>query len=341
VLDSLDMFGAARGLADQVERAATSALAVSGLPDRAGISNVVVLGMGGSGIGGDILGAVAGPSCPVPIVVAKGYDAPAFVGPDSLVVASSFSGNTEETIAAAVQAHHAGARLLVLAHGGELERLAADWDVPHLPVQDGLPMPRAGIGAVSIPLLIVLERLGLASGLEAQVQATVDQLRRRIEELSAHGSAAATLARRIGRTMPIVYGSAGIGEIAALRWKGQFNENPKIPSFTNRVPELTHNEICGWGQHGDVTRQVFSLIQLRHDHEHPRNAARLGIVAEICDEIVADVHEVRAEGQGPLAQLFDLIVYGDFVTLELAVQSGVDPGPIPILDGIKASMRQV
>jgi len=338
VLDTLDMFGAAAGLADQVADAARSAASVGGLPSAAGISSVVVLGMGGSGIGGDVLAAVAGPTCPVPIVVSKGYDCPGFVGPDTLVFASSFSGNTEETISAATAAREAGARIVVLAHGGELARLAGEWGAAHLPIADGLPMPRAGIGAVSIPLIVTLDRLGLCEEMGDHIDATVWQLQRRTEKLMSEGSDAAALARRIGRTLPIVYGDTGLGEVAATRWKGQFNENPKVAAFSNRIPELTHNEICGWAQHGDVTRQVFSMVLLRHDHEHPRNSRRFELTAEICDEIVADVHTVTAEGDGAMAQLFDLILQGDFVTLELAAQSGVDPGPIPVLDGIKASM---
>ena len=338
VTDSLDMFGAAAGLADQIDRAARSAAGVSGLPSAEGITSVVVMGMGGSGIGGDVAAAIAGPSCPVPIIVSKSYDCPAFVGPDTLVFASSFSGNTQETIEAATNAHERGARLIVLAHDGQLVRLAGEWGVPHLSIEDGLPMPRAGIAAVSIPLLVTLDRLGLCEEMEDHVSAAIHQVQHRIAKLTVADSDAALLARRVGRTLPIIYGDAGLGEVAALRWKGQFNENTKVAAFTNRVPELTHNEVCGWGQHGDVTRQVFSIIELRHDFEHPKNSRRLDLVAEICEEICAEVYTVRAEGDGRLAQLFDLIVQGDFVTLEHAVQSEVDPGPIPVLDGIKASM---
>src|SRR5690606_2146188 len=111
------------------------------------------------------------------------------------------------------------------AHGGELARLAGEWGAPHLPIADGLPMPRAGIGAVSVPLLVTLDRLGLCAAMGGQIEATVAQLRRRIGELTGSDSPAATLARRIGRTLPIIYGDAGIGEVAASRWKGQFNEN--------------------------------------------------------------------------------------------------------------------
>ena len=113
-----------------------------------------------------------------------------------------------------------------------------------------------------------------------------------------------------------------------------------MASFANRVPELTHNEICGWGQHGDVTRQVLTLVQLRHDFEHPQVVRRVELVKEIVDEVVASVQEVRAEGDGILAQLFDLVLFGDFVSLHIAYEVDVDPGPIPVLDEIKRRLAE-
>jgi glucose/mannose-6-phosphate isomerase len=148
------------------------------------------------------------------------------------------------------------------------------------------------------------------------------------------------LARRIGRELPIVYGGAGVGGVAALRWKTQFNENAKVPAFWNQLPELCHNELCGWGQHGDVTRQVFRLINLRHDFEHPQIMRRFELVNEMVDEVVAEIEEVRAEGEGSLAQLFDLILFGDFVSLHLAYLSGVDPGPVAVLDWMKERLTE-
>lgn len=201
-------------------------------------------------------------------------------------------------------------------------------------------MPRAGIGAVGIPALVVLERMGLIEGVSEQIRGTVEQLRVRRDELAAEDSFARDLAKRIGGTMPIVYGGGAVGDVAAMRWKGQFNENAKVPSFANRIPELTHNEICGWGQHGDITRQVFTMLLLRHAYEHPQTSRRFEMVAEICDEVVGSVQHVEANGDSRLAQLFDLVLIGDYVTLELAVLTGVDPGPVPILDYLKDALRR-
>jgi glucose/mannose-6-phosphate isomerase len=336
VVDTLDMFDAIAGLPEQVETAAASAADVSGpLPNHDDIENVVVLGMGGSGIAGDVVREVAGPFMPVPLVVHKGYGIPNFIGDNTLVFAVSFSGNTEETLEAVAEAAASGAHIVTVSNGGELRVMAQDWGVPHVPIADGIPMPRAGIGAVTIPPLVVLERVGLFPGAASWIDAAVEQLRRRRDELVADANPAKDLARRIGRQLPIVYGGGGLGGVAALRWKNQFNENAKVPSFWNQIPELCHNELCGWGQHGDVTRQVFRLIDLRHDFEHPQVMRRFELVDEMVDEVVAEIEEVRAEGEGALAQLLDLVLYGDFVSLHLAYQSGVDPGPVAVLEWMK------
>ena len=122
------------------------------------------------------------------------------------------------------------------------------------------------------------------------------------------------------------------------RWKAQVNENAKAPAFAGTIPELCHNEIAGWGQHGDMTRQVFTLVELRHDEEHPQELRRFELVRDLMAEVVHDVVEVRAVGEGPLAQLFDLTLVGDFVSLHLAAQEGIDPGPVPVLDDLKRAL---
>ncbi len=329
VLDSLGMFAAAAGLPEQIEQAARAAESIGDLPDHDDIENVLVLGMGGSGIAGDILPVVAGPFMPVPVVVHKGYGLPNFVDEHTLVFAVSFSGDTEETVEAASDAVVAGGRLIAITRGGELAQLAERWSAPVIPVADGIPMPRAGLGAVAIPPLVVLERIGLFPGASAWISAAVDQLARRRDQLGAEDNLAARLARRIGRQIPIIYGGGGVGAVAAQRWKTQFNENAKVPAFCNQLPELCHNEICGWGQNGDVTRQVFRIVDLRHEFEHPQIARRFELVDDVLAEVVGGIDEVVAEGEGALAQLLDLVLIGDFVTLHRAEQEGLDPGPVP------------
>jgi glucose/mannose-6-phosphate isomerase len=340
VLDSQGMFAATAGLPEQVVAAAAGARGLAGLPDREYVEAVVVLGMGGSGIAGDLMMAVAGPFLPVPLVVVKSYDLPDFVGPGSLVFALSFSGDTEETVEAAGEAAGAGADVVVVSSGGELTRRAADWGVPAIPVPADIPQPRAALGALAIPPLIVLEEIGLFPGAGRWVELAVEQLIRRRDALVQPGNLAETTARAIGRTIPLIHGAEALGAAAALRWKTQINENAKSPAFFAVYPELCHNEIAGWGQNGDVTRQVLTLLNLRHDAEHPQVVRRFELVADILREVVADIIEVRAVGEGDLAQLLDLILLGDFVSLHLAAQEGIDPGPVPALVDLKERLRR-
>jgi glucose/mannose-6-phosphate isomerase len=338
VLDTLGMWDAAAQLPEQVAAAAEAVEHLAGLPPRGSIANVVVLGMGGSGIAGDVFQATAGPDLTVPVSVVKSYCPPGFVGPASLVFAVSFSGDTEETIEAAQAARSRGASVTVVTSGGELAKLADDWGAPLLPVPDTIPQPRAAVGAMTVPLLAVAEDVGLLPEGRRWVDQAVGQLQRRRDQLVGAASPAAALARRIGRTIPLVYGAAGIGAVAAWRWKADVNENAKAPAFAASQPELCHNEVAGWGQHGDITRQLLTLVNLRHRDEHPRIAARFGLVDDIVREVVAGIEAVEAEGEGRLAQLLDLVIFGDFVSLHLAAQEGLDPGPVPALTEIKSRL---
>jgi len=341
-IDTLGMMAAASAFPEQVEAAVEVGASAEGLPDGKSIANICVLGMGGSGIAGDLIAAVGQQFLPVPVMVAKGYDAPSFIDGSTLVIALSFSGDTEETIQAVEEAQTSGGRVLAVSQGGRLAELAEDWGAPWLPIPDSIPAPRAGLGALAVPPLIALERMGLFSGAHEWVASAVTQLKRRRDQLTAptDADAARTLARQIGRTMPIVYGASAIGAVAAARWKSECNENAKVPAFANAVPELCHNEVAGWGQHGDMTRQVFSLVLLRHDDEHPQEARRFDLVREAMEEVVGSIHTVQAEGDGALAQLLDLVLVGAFTSLHLAAQEGLDPGPVPILDEIKAALAQ-
>ncbi len=182
-LDSVGMFELTAGLPEQVETAAATARELVSQVEPGEIQNVVVIGMGGSGISGDVVAAVTDPLMPVPIVVCKSYECPAFVGPETLVFAVSASGNTEETIQAATDAEAAGARVVAITGGGQLADLASHWGAPVVPVPAGIPQPRAALGAVSIPPLVVLDHLGLYRGGSTWIASAVEQLKVRRDEI--------------------------------------------------------------------------------------------------------------------------------------------------------------
>jgi len=310
------------------------------LPPRGSVDNVVVLGMGGSGIVGDIVAAVAS-SLPVPVITLKRYRLPAFVGPRTFAFAVSYTGNTEETLTMARDALEVGARLVAVSSGGALAELAASADAPHFDCPDGY-LPRAALGALLAPVMVVLSRAGLYPEGHAELVKAQEQLARRRDEcrpqVEGPKNPARELARRIGRTIPLVYGGGAIGAAAAQRWKQSMNENAKAPAFWNFYPELDHNEVCGWGQHGDVTRQVLSLVELRHGFEHPQLGRRFDATRALIEETLVQVLSVRAAGQSRLAQCLDLVHLGDWASTYLALDNDVDPGPIDAITQLKAEL---
>jgi glucose/mannose-6-phosphate isomerase len=339
--DSLGFLDAVAGLPEQLtvaHEAAGEALRTVSLPDADSIRNIVVLGMGGSGIAGDVLAAVANSALPVPITVMKQYRTPRFVGPGTLAFALSYSGNTEETLSMARGAVDAGATLVTVSNGGELADLPS---VVHFPCPSGL-MPRAALGAMVAPLFVTLYRMKLVPQAHALLVQAQEQLGHRRDkcrpEVTGDANPARELARKIERTIPLIYGGGAIGAVAAMRWKCDVNENAKAPAFWAMHPELDHNEISGFGQHGDVTRQIFTLVELRHAGEHERLAPRFEFTRGLLEECVASVLSVQAEGEGRLAQLLDLMYVGDWTSCYLAFDNDVDPGPIDAITALKAAL---
>jgi glucose/mannose-6-phosphate isomerase len=343
--DSLGFLDAVATLPEQLAAAheAAAELDFSALPAADDIRNIAVLGMGGSGIAGDVLAAVANGALPVPVTVLKQYRTPAFVGPHSLVFALSYSGDTEETLSMATGALHAGAHVVAIGCAGALSAHVTAGGGLHVPCPDGY-MPRAALGALVAPLFVTLFRAGLLPEAHALLVGAQAQLGRRrdacVPTLDGARNPARELARRIGRTIPLIYGGGALGAVAAMRWKADVNENAKAPAFWNAYPELDHNEICGWGQHGDVTRQLLTLVELRHGFEHARLTPRFDATRAQVEECVVQVLDVRAEGENRLAQLLDLMYLGDWVSCYLALENDVDPGPIPAITALKDDLAR-
>ena len=186
-------------------------------------------------------------------------------------------------------------------------------------------------------MLFTLSHLEIADDLTASLAASAASLGRRRDALAAEDGPAAEVARRIGRTIPLIYGSSGLGAVAARRWKTQINENAKSPAFTAVAPELSHNEVAGWGQNGDMTRQVLSLVSFREPGQRAELSRRIDAVTEAVDEVMSDSISVSPEGSDALVRLFDLVMFGDFVSLHLAGREGTDPGPTPTVNDVRAA----
>ena len=335
--DRENMLAATAAMPDQLQAALDAPRFRLGLEGRP--SSVVVLGMGGSGLAGSVLEAFAFGRSPVPVAVVNGYVPPAFVGPGTLVFAVSFSGETEETLEAARASLELGATMVALSSGGSLASLVSGAGGQVLRIPPGIPQPRAGLAAMAAPLLLACEEIGLLEGARRELELAVANLRLGLPELVSGKGEAVRLAGRIGRSIPLVHGASGLASVAARRFKAQVNENAKSPAFFGVQPEVCHNEICGFGQHGDVTRQLLTLVELRLEPEQAAIARRFDLVAELLEEVVGDVVTVRGTGEGELASFFDLVAICDVASLHLAAAAGVDPGPVPVLSELKQRLR--
>lgn len=341
-MDTINFLGMTHALPEQFQAALDTAKIVDVSAISAdSISSIVVLGLGGSGVSGDIVAAVCAPTCKVPILVSKNYELPAYVGPETLVIAVSYSGTTEETISAVKMSQDNKAPLIAICSGGELASIAAESNTPC--VRYAAPenmQPRAAMGALLAPIFVALDKIGLfPEGIE-QCEAAIKQVARRRNECKDPKAQhiVSDLMNRISTTIPVIYGGGPVGAAAAYRFKCDFNENAKAPAYWHYYPELCHNEIVGYGQHGDVTRQLLTLVELRHDFEHPQDQRRFEITRELIRETLHDVIEVRAGGESRLAQLVDLCFIGSLTSVYMAIEAGVDPGPVDVIWQLKNAL---
>jgi len=344
--DPRDMMGLVLGFADQC-RTAISLGAQFGLGGKpAEIHQVVLTGLGGSAIGGDFARCLMDQFGSVPMVVNRDYTLPGWVGPNTLVIAASYSGNTEETLSAYAQAREAGAQRAVITSGGKLAALAVQDGIPATIVPGGQP-PRSATGYMFFPLMLLLINLGLLdSGLAEQTDETIKLIEAMALRLGptvpSEQNAAKQLAIALAGKLPVIYGSQGVRGAVAMRWKGQFNENAKQAAFANVLPEQNHVEALAW-----VTARKqagnWAVIFLRDPAElteSPRIARRVEITKELVGK-ETPTHEVWAEGKAFLARMFSLIYFADFVTVYAAILNEVCPTDMATLDYLKAELAKL
>jgi len=310
------------------------------LPPSGEYTAIVVLGMGGSGVGGDLLAALLRPVFPVPVVVVKDRGLPAFVGPQTLVFACSYSGNTEETISAYTAAKQAGAPAIVITSGGILHGLATAHGDPRVQVPPGMP-PRAALPYLFLPMVSALRRLTHVGELSGEWAQARDALRAMVAELGPRSprerNPAKRLAERLFGHMPAVYASSPDLAAAAYRWKSQLNENGKVLALWHAFPELNHNEAVGWED--GTTAARLAVVLLREPGEDAEVARRVAATREVSFRSAASVSDVTARGSARLARLLSLILFGDFVSVYVALLRGVDPTPVPPIDEVKRRLR--
>ena len=340
-LDPSDMLSRVREMDRQAEDAWKIASGLTAPAAYRQARQILILGMGGSAIGGDLVRTLLASTAPVPILVSREYDLPAFVGPDTLVIASSYSGNTEETLSATEQALAAGARVLVVSTGGTLARLAGERSLPLVRYAYDA-QPRAALGYSLFLLLGVLSALGYVDGKTLGVEDAIGAIRARAAACApdrpTSDNRAKELASAIHGSIAVVYGGGILAELAR-RWKGQFNENAKHWAFFEQFPELNHNAVIGYEYPADANQRVMILI-LSSDLNHPRVLRREAVTASILERSGIPARTLRAEGSGALAHVCSIGVLADFTTYYLALLNGADPTTIENIDFLKAELAK-
>ncbi|HEX6228864.1 MAG TPA: bifunctional phosphoglucose/phosphomannose isomerase, partial [Solirubrobacterales bacterium] len=295
-------------------------------------AGLLVCGMGGSAIGGDLAAAALGDRLTRPVHTVRGYGLPGWVTSEWAVLCSSYSGDTEETLACFAAAEELGVRLVVAGTGGALVEAARAARVPVIGLPGILPAPRTAVAYMLVCAVEVATLSGAAPGLHDEIEAAAASLE---ERRQATRERAAEIAGRLEGRLPVVYG-AGPTSAVARRWKTQVNENAKLPAFWGELPEADHNELCGWGGAGDSAVAVL----LEDPDQHPRERRRFGLTAAAIADSGAPTIRIEASGASRFERVVWTVMLGDLVSLELAESRGVDPLPVEAIDSLKAALAE-
>src|SRR5215204_5606579 len=289
---------------------------------------VFVCGMGGSAIGGDLAAAALADRLTKPMLVARGYGLPSWAPPGSAVLCSSYSGDTEETLACYAAAEAVGAQRLVATTGGEIAEAARRDGVPVIGLPAGL-QPRAAVGYMFCVAAEVAALTGAAPGIRTEIDSAGPHLQQASGVLAER---AEELAEHVSGSIPVIYG-ADLTVPVALRWKTQINENAKLPAFTTALPEADHNEIEGWNGSEEAGR--MSAIFLEDRDQHPRVRERFELTAKLIEPTARSVTRLETEGESRTGRMLWAVMLGDLLSLQLAAKRGVDPSSIDMLDRVK------
>ena len=301
------------------------------LPFTFDAKNVVISGMGGSAIGGEIIASLLRHESHIPIIVNRGYELPAFVSRDTLFIAVSYSGNTEETLSCFREAKRKGCRIIAISSGGKLEEMVGS-EEHHIKIPQGM-QPRAALAYLLFPAMAVLEKLGIAGKIDMHdTVKTLAELRNRIKKgMPAGSNPAKQIAMKIDG-IPLIYGHDFLST-AARRWRQQLNENAKIVAFNFSVPEANHNELMAWEGMGNR----MTCILLRDRADGRQISKRFDYMKEVYQKNAA-VIEIFAEGKSILSRLLYAIYLGDYVSNYYALLRDIDPTPVGLIQELKRKL---
>ena len=303
--------------------------------------SIAVLGMGGSSIGGELLKDWLSDKISIPINICNDYWLPSHINGKSLVFAISYSGETEETLTAFIEAYKRKCRLFAITSGGHLKTFCEKLGIPYLLIPKGYA-PRAALPYMFFPLAISIEKLGLFSRIKNELEETIQVMREISEENHVKKSFEQNLAKKLASelygTIPIIYGFRQYASVAH-RWKTQINENSKLICNYDVFPELNHNEAVGWETPRSLAKK-FSIVLLRDPEEPPEIRERIEITKKIAFKKAGKLLEVKARGNSKLARMFSLLQLGDLVSVYLAILQRKDPTPVKTIDKVKKELKK-
>jgi len=300
---------------------------------------ILICGMGGSAIGGNLANAALGDRRTKPLMVIRGYSLPSWATPEWTVLCSSYSGETEETLACYESAGALGAKRTVVTTGGRLAEMARADGVPVIPLPGGF-QPRAAVAYMIVAALEVAALCGAGPRLTSEIDVAASHVEQLVAEWgpdAAEDSLAKEIARGLLGSTPVIAG-AGLTTPIAYRWKTQINENAKQPAFWHELPELDHNEIVGWEGAREVGR--FSAVFLDDSDAHPRVKERMDITERLIAGNAVASFRLETRGQTAIERVISLVFLGDLVSIYLATLRGVDPGPVKVIDELKAALAK-
>jgi glucose/mannose-6-phosphate isomerase len=342
MIDKANMLDGLAWFPEQIKEALTITEAVQRF-NFLKIDNVVVAGMGGSAISGDIMLSLFRDKLDVPLIVNREYDLPKWVNKDTLVICISYSGNTDETLSSFKIASQKKCKILCISTGGKLQDLAEKRGIPFIKIPAGI-QPRAATAYLLFPSIIFLKKIGLLktaieTDIEETIAVTSDFVTLNKKEVPEENNLAKQLAKEIFNTIPQIYGW-GVYTPIAIRWRHQLNENSKIIARSDIVPECNHNDIVGWSGNPDISKQ-FSCILFRDKNEETIDmTTRLNFMRDLFHNTAGNVIEVSPKGKSQLAKMMYLMCLGDFTSCYLAVLRGINPSPVDIITELKKRLAE-
>ena len=343
--DPRNMLKAIHDFSKQMKHAEEIGLSVS-LDSNLGkdLTQIVFSGLGGSAIGADFIRSYLTYESPIPIFVNRHYQLPRFVDEKTLLIVSSYSGDTEETLSSLKQGIKQGAKILAITSGGELTRQAGQHSFPVIKIPGGMS-PRAALGYSAIPLLVALSKIGFKEAYKASELKEAISLIQTLAE-SQYGvtvpfehNLAKQLASACFKKYPIIYAGIDYFDVVALRWRGQIEENAKALASHHVLPEMNHNELVGWRNPKELLKECTAIF-LKDSSDHQRVKTRMNLTKGVVERYAGKAFELSSQGKGLLARMFSLVHLGDWLSLYLATLYQVDPTPVEVINYLKSELAK-